>query len=115
MGHVYASQLAKPGNYILSLLRANPSLRYSEHFYDGTDELCDRVAAAMGLDQGDADLMPILVDIAVGQMESQGIVNTTQLPEKMSDGENDYLIEPTEQGQNHIESGSPLQFRDLYL
>ena len=116
MGYVNASQLEKPGGYVLSKLRENPSIRYSQHFYDG-GELEQQTAREMGLDDYDAEIVACLVDFAVGQLEDQGLVTTKELEELMADGEKDYLIELTEKGRILLSDGEQPQvtFRDMDL
>lgn len=117
MGAVYASQVEKPGRYVLSLLRENRSIRYSEHFYDGSDELEEEAARKMGLEPDDAEFVACLVDYAVDQLVGQGFVTTTELDELMADGEKDYLIELTDKGRTLLSDGRERQvtFRDMYL
>jgi hypothetical protein len=80
--------------YLLDLLQAEGRVRYCR-FYDGTEEterlLCER----FGLRDGD-ESAAVLMDDVVWGLTQAGLVRTTQLPEKLSDGENDYLIERVE-------------------
>lgn len=117
MGAVYGSQIEKPGEYVLSLLRESPSIIYSKHFFDGTEELQKRIVREMELDEDLADQVACLVDIAVWQLADQGLVTTTKLEEFMTDGEHDYRIELTEKGRALLADSrdSTITFRDMHL
>ncbi len=81
--------------YLLDLLKAEGRVRYCR-FYDGTDEterlLCER----FGL-RYDDDSAAVLMDDVVWDLTQAGLVKTTELPEKLSDGEHDSLIELVEE------------------
>jgi hypothetical protein len=54
-----------------------------------------------------------LVDIAVVQLEDQGIVAIEQLASTLVDGETDYLIKLTEDGLLRMEDGFEPTYRDM--
>ena len=116
MGFLYAGNLKAAGDYVLKLLKEKNSVRYSEHFYDGSEELPRKLRIAFGFEPDDEwNSVEILVDEAVGELAVKGIVETTILPEKMMDGENDYQIALTEKGKAFLASGQEFKYWDLDL
>lgn len=117
MGYVYADYLKPASKYLLTVLKDEGSVRYNENFYfDGKEDRLESLRKAMGFtdeDPQDISYPPIIIDWAVGQLESKGLVTTEQLPELLSDGDHDYSITLTEQGRVFIESGEEFQHWDI--
>lgn len=105
-----AALIETAAKHVLSLLKGQESLRYSQHFYDGTDETHDKLMRALGLDD-DWYSAEGLVDLAIVQLEEQGVVECKQLESKLSDGEADFLI-MWAKGGKQIDQGD-LRFRDM--
>ena len=104
MGYVNRTMIEQAGRYLLNLLQHSPAIRYSEHFYDATDETHQRLQDALGLED-DWYSPELLIDVAAEQLAAMGLVDITWLDEKMADGEADSLIRLTEKGKKHSASG----------
>ena len=115
MGWVYRHSLGQASKHVLNVLKEKTTIRYSDHYYDGTTELHERVAKEMGFEETYHDEFPILVDIAVGQLEREGLVATEILTETMSDGEPDYTITLTEAGKAFVARGDEFPHWDMDL
>jgi hypothetical protein len=113
MGQVYSEQLSKPGAYLLSLLAAEGSVRFSRFYNDDTDYAA--LAAAAGVNESDADHAHVLIEFAAGQFETAGLVLFTPLGEKLIDGERDYLISLTDSGRALVAGGGRFRYRDMDL
>ncbi len=120
MGYSYANHIEKAGRHLLGILMAEGSVRYSR-FYDGEDETHEALLRGMGygpaLDgTAEDDYVPEcperLMDLAVAQLERQLVVKTTDLEDLLADGNEDYLIELTDEGRSHLELGGRLRFWD---
>jgi hypothetical protein len=103
MGYVNASSIRKAGEHLLALLKDSPTIRYSVHFYDGSEETETRIRDALDIDEL----------VAAWQLEKMGYVTTTILDSEMSDGEKDYEISITESGRQVIRSETVLQYCDV--
>ena len=88
MGYVHASSIELAIRYLLPILQAEKAVNYSR-FYDGTDECCAQLRASLGVDP-DHDHAELLMDLAVAQLQDNGVVRRVDLDDKLSDGENDY-------------------------
>ena len=67
-----ASLIERAAHHILELLSKHNELVYSEHFYDGSDAVHEKLMAAIGLDD-DWYSAEGLVDLAAGQLKVQQI------------------------------------------
>lgn len=118
MGYSYANDIEKAGIYLLGLLKAEASVRYSR-FYDGEDESQEALLRGMGygpaLDAED-DYVPEcpehLMDLAAVELEQSGIVTTTELDDLLADENQDYLIELTDKGRGFLEREERFRFWD---
>lgn len=112
MSGSYSSNIKSAGDYLTRLLLDKITLKYNEHFYrDGVEALDAELQTKFGMDPRD-DLSPaIYVDLAVFQLKQAGFVATSELPERMGDGEPDYEIEVTEEYLQFIEHGNEFEFR----
>lgn len=107
MRAVHEKQLLGPARYILSLVEADAPIRYSEHIYDGSTELHNRVVEQIKLaDLSDADIIESLLDEAADQLEEQGFLTVTELDTKLLDGSNDFVIALTAEGRKVLEGKS---------
>jgi hypothetical protein len=111
MGYVNASSIRKAGEHLLALLKDSPTIRYSVHFYDGSEETETRIRDALDIDELESP--EGLIDVAAWQLEKMGYVTTTILDSEMSDGEKDYEISITESGRQVIRSETVLQYCDV--
>lgn len=110
MGYSSADAIQIAGEYLISRLSAAIRLPYST-FYDGTEETSEQLTKSLG--QEDTwYCAEHLIDLAVNQLEAQGIVETQPLATKLADGEDDYLIELTEEGSRKLKSGFTPEYRD---
>ena len=73
MGYSYAHNIEKAADYLLEILCSEIRVDFS-HFYDGSEETEERVRVGIGVDSPCS-----LIDLAVIQLEEQGIVKTTVL------------------------------------
>ena len=101
------------GRHLLSILKSAPKIRYSEYFYDGSDETHERLMEALGLEDDWYYSAEALVDDAAGQLDTMGLVTVTMLEETMADGEQDYEIALTEKGKTLIASGKVPAFHGI--
>ena len=113
MGHIPAELIERAGNHLLDRLFDAIKLPYST-FCDGSVESHKRLCDVLGLED-DRYSAEGLIDLAVGQLEEQGIVVVQQLSSKLADGENDYLIEFTEDGLGRISADFVPSYRDVIL
>jgi hypothetical protein len=117
MGVSPADVIQSAGEYLLSRLLEANSLQYST-FYDGEDVTHDQLCRAIGLvdEDGEPDdwySAEALIDLAVVQLEEQGILATEQLNSKLADGEPDYLIELIPNGRAKLLAGFKPTYRDM--
>lgn len=113
-GWLHREKLKPAGDYALKLLNEKGSLRYSENFFDGSQEMDRELRAIFGF-ESHWDVPAIYVDWAVIQLEDAGLVHKHVLAEKMSDGEPDYMIALNNEGKEFIRSGQAFQCRDMDL
>jgi hypothetical protein len=120
MGYSYANEIEQAAKYLLQLLKAEGSVRYSR-FYDGLDETQEALLRGMGYGSAlagtsEEDYVPEcpehLMDLAVAQLERQRVVRTTDLEDLLADENNDYLIELTDEGCSRLGRGDKLRFWD---
>lgn len=117
MGYVSASSLEGPGSYLLQLLKEEGSVPYSR-FYNHEDTmpqgLIDSVDA--GTSHGDArERAHVDLEWAAYQLADAGIVEMQELPDRLPDDGNDYLIILTDQGREFVNSGESFQYRGMDL
>lgn len=96
------------GAYLLGILRQEDSVPYSRFYARDVDP--KSLAAATKLSEDHAH---VLIEYAAFQLEEAGIIAFTQLPSKLIDGENDYLIALTEQGKAFLTSEKGFEYRDM--
>lgn len=105
-----ASLIETAAKHVLARLRERGELRYSDEFYDGSDEMHEALMRALGLDD-DWYSAEGLIDLALCQLEEQGVVERDELDSKLADGEADFVIRWAEGGEHA--SMSDLRFRDM--
>lgn len=110
------NMVKKAGDYLLSVLASEPSIRYSR-FYDATDATRERLRLGVGLSQADADYycMELMMDLAVSMFEKRKLVQTRYLEEKLADDEPDYEICLTDEGTRFITEGRDYASPDVEL
>lgn len=101
----------RAGDHLLGLLKSEGRVCYSR-FYDGSDEAARRLREVCGC-TSDIVSAELLMDIAAGQLEEQGVARLVTLHNRLADGENDYAIELTDEGKALLESGRQVRFRDV--
>ena len=89
--------------FLLAILKSEENVRYCR-FYDGTTETEERLAKQFGVEVDSDESPACIMDDVVWEFVQKGIVTKTNLPEKLSDGENDYLIELTEKGRESLKA-----------
>lgn len=114
MGWADRSFIENAAKYLLSTLQAREFVDYSE-FYDGTDETAERLRQAVeGDDDGDSQSPELMLDLAVDQLEGQGIVEREWLDSQLADGEQNYRISWAKGGRQKAEA-TALSFHDVEL
>jgi hypothetical protein len=113
MGFAPGEMIEKAGRHLLTVLKEEGQVRYSR-FYDGSEDTHEGLLHAFGL-TSDWYLPELLMDLAVYQLARGGVVRTTKVPDRLADGENDYLIELTEEGRGFLVSGEEFRFRGVDL
>jgi len=107
------------GLYLLEVLKAEKSVRYSR-FYNatpGTEESLAAGAMPFVEDNESCDTEDlreeghVMLDFAAWQLVDLGVVRITFLDERLIDGERDFLIELTEQGERILAEGLTFGFR----
>jgi hypothetical protein len=107
------------GKYLLDVLKAEKTVRYSR-FYNEAPETVERLVAGAlpfvrDLEACDATLLEeqghVMLDFAAWQLEDLGIVRLTFIDEKLIDGEPDFKIELTETGAHVLANGLTFGFR----
>ncbi len=83
--------------YLLGILKAEGAVRFSRFYNDETDYA--KLAAEAGIDEADVEHAHIIIEDDAQELRRLGIVTFTTLPDRLIDGENDYLIELTENGR----------------
>ena len=106
-----ANVIKDGAHYLLSVLESESSVPYSR-FYDGEDDTHAALNKALGLED-DWYCAEVILDLAVSQLEEQGLVTTTPLDTFLADGESDYLIAITDAGKKWSTERYRLQFRDM--
>ena len=118
MGHAYSHQIERAGKYLLSLLASEDRVIYSR-FYDGSDETHFRLLVEMGYSVPDDDEAPDCpegyIDLAVGQLESAGMVKTRDTGALLADDEPEYEIELTSLGREFLAAAKQFEFHDEML
>jgi hypothetical protein len=113
MGYIPTEPIQQAGLHLLSVLRADKSVRYSR-FYDGRDETHDLLCHALGLED-EWYSAEGLMDVAAAQLHIAGIVTIASLPEHMVDGEHDYTITLTEEGKSFLRYRKVFRFHAVDL
>lgn len=114
MGCAERWHIENAAKYLLATLETREYVDYS-HFYDGKDETAERLRQAVeGDDDGDSQSPELMMDLAVGQLMEQGIVERTFLESKLSDGEQDYRVSWAEGGREKLKLRPP-SFYDVEL
>jgi hypothetical protein len=111
MGYSAASAIEGAGKYLLDRLLAATKLPYST-FFDGTDATHDQLTKSVGLEDDGWYSPEHLVDLAVYELEEQGIIETEELTTALEDGEHDYLIQLTEEGRKKLACGYQPKYWD---
>lgn len=98
-------------------LHANGGRVTSGHFYDGTEAGLLRLRHGVGMNEDDPywDCAELVLEVAAGEMASQGYLARRKLDEKLSDGYRDYAIKFTKAGRRMLASGQQPAFRNVEL
>lgn len=91
MGYIDASEIEGAVRYLLPILQAEKSVRYSR-FYDGSEECSEKVRRDVA-PGNDLISVELLIDLAVDALEEHGVVRRVELDELLADGEKDYRID----------------------
>jgi hypothetical protein len=111
MAFVSSEQVRPGGEYLLTILKAEGSVRFSRFYNRDTDYA--ELAAEAGIAEHDVDHAHVLIEFAAHQLERFGIVSFTALPDELIDGEHDYRIELTETGRKRLAGGEKIGFRTM--
>jgi|ERR1700722_6654456 len=113
MGYTNASVIESGAKYLLTLLAEQSPIRYSR-FYDGTEETSEKLENATGIEDECRDwyCAEHVMDLAIYELSEQGIVETRNFNEKLSDGELDYEIFLTPRGRQACIQNEKLKFWD---
>ena len=113
MGFTNATLIEAAAKHLLSILHSESPIRYSR-FYDGSDKTSQRLADAIGLEPKSRGWYSVehIIDLAVYELEKQGVVKTRFLDERLMDGEPDYEIILTSRGKEALVRNERLQFWD---
>lgn len=103
MGTVSGVEITKAARYLMEILGREGSVPYSG-FYDGTDETERSLAAQLDVDPRYTSVA-ILFDLAVFHLEHQDLVEKSDLPARLADGEPDYRITLTPRGKRFWRDG----------
>jgi len=106
MGYTYRVAIEKAAFHVLERLRHQTDIPYST-FYDGTDETHDELERIL-----DWDCPEHAIDLAVAQLEQQGLVETEPRSNTLSDGELDYSIRLLRRGHEWLGEPFDLSFYD---
>lgn len=102
----------KGAMHVLSILKDTSPVRYSV-FYDGEEKTSDALAVALGLEEAkDWYCVEHIIDLAVYELEVQGIVGVRELPDLLVDDTNDFEITLTDKGRQLNCSVGGLKFWD---
>lgn len=118
MGSISRFSIQKAADHLLRVLLEQKTVRYSESYYDGSDEQESRLVEEMGLDPSLGSWGPspaILIDQAVWQLENLGWVEVDELDDRLCDGEQDYSIELTRLGRRELVNGVSFEAEDQVL
>ena len=114
MGTAYGHYIENAARYLLSVLETRDWVDYST-FYDGTETTAERLRQAVEPNPDDNSQSPeLMMDLAVGQLTEQGIVEFIELDSKLSDEENDYRIAWAKGGRETLKERT-LLFRDVEM
>ena len=115
MGMFHRSMIKKAGDYLLSILDAEPTIRYSR-FYDGTKKVASAIRKGMKLtDIDDFYSAEILIDVTVELLQEKGVVETSDLAAELPDGCNDYQIKLTPKGRRLLNAGVNFRYPHVEL
>ena len=118
MGFADGHTTARAGNYLLLLLAKEQSLEYSR-FYDATDETRESLLDGMGLSDPEIDresfCAEVYMDIAVCQLEDEGLLTTRETGDILADGEPNHEIALTQSGREFVAAGKVFSFYSMDL
>lgn len=106
MGYTYSDAIERAAYHVLELLRQRSELPYST-FYDGTEETSEELERIL-----ECECPAHALDLAVAQLEEQGVVETETRNELLADEEQDYWIRLTPRGHAWLKKPFHLEFRD---
>jgi hypothetical protein len=105
MEHWNRKDIQRGADFLLDELRKSSPTAISA-FYDGTEERYRWLGEQFGMPPAEVDsYFHILwwIELAVEQLEAQGVVRTRPLKEPLADRTHDYLIALTEKGRRVLE------------
>lgn len=112
MGLSPAHMIEGAADYVLRILRDQRQITYRQ-FYDGTNDTATKIEQAIVSDEGRGWYSAEgLIDIAVSQLEQQGVVETTPLDDILADGEPNYSIALTALGADALAGKVKLTYWD---
>lgn len=115
MGYLYASAIERGAKHVLGLLQRERKLTY-RRFYDGTNETAQQLEQAVVPEEARGwDSAELIIDVAVAQLEAQGLVETQTLDDDLADGEKNYSIAITAKGEKVLAGCLRMTFRDVDL
>ena len=86
--------------HLMEILAGEGTVRYSR-FYNPNPDPEAGLRVLFGLER-ESDSAAVLMDDAVWDLKQAGLVTTADLPERLMDGNPDYLIELTEKGRSAV-------------
>lgn len=104
MGAIYAQNVSDAANFLLVFLaRAEQKCVEYSYFYDGTEDRAKDLREWLGLSAVTADgVAEHTLDVAIFQLEEEGLISKYTLRYKLSDDEPDFLIVLTEMGSDFV-------------
>ena len=115
MGMLHRKLIKRAADYLLSILDAESTIRYSR-FYDGTTKAASAIRMGMKFtDIDDSDSAEILIDVAVDLLREKGVVETSEHAAILPDGFFDYQIKLTTKGRRLLNAGVNFRFPHVEL
>jgi hypothetical protein len=115
MGYFPAQEIQSAAEFLIHFIKESPDERVQMSLlYDGTDKTHSNLLE--WLDFADDHYSPeVAIDLAAFQLEEAGLIEITELTNRLPDDEPDYLMELTDEGTDFLKREQRLVCRGMDL